>query len=64
MDTDPMRLNDFSKPLSANDVPAEINIEFSAEIPDKQKIIEWLKQTYSEKTGLSVDEKIEFRKWL
>lgn len=50
--------------LSNNDLRQEITAELETEIPDKPKLIKWLKTIFESKTGLTGDNKEAFHKWL
>jgi Holliday junction resolvase RusA-like endonuclease len=50
--------------LRETDLPDTIKSELSKEIPDKKKINEWLKKTFTQTTGTSVTDKAAFRTWL
>lgn len=52
------------QPLCADDLPDEIAKELAQEIPDKSKLVVWVKETFERKTGMASTNEVEFRKWL
>ena len=52
------------KILNIHDITDEMAAELSAEIPDKHKIIAWLKQLYSQAVGGPISDMQSFREWL
>jgi Holliday junction resolvase RusA-like endonuclease len=52
------------QPLGLDDLPAEIAKELEQEIPDKTKLVVWVKDIFERKTGEKHTNEVAFREWL